>query len=249
VLANHPLFTDADQDGMDDVWEAAHGLNPAINDRTTDSDGDGLSNIDEYWLGTDPARADTDGDGLPDGWEVDHGFNPLVPELVAALNSDLDGDGLSLLQEARAGTDPNNPDTDGDGLDDGREVRAKLDPLRYDADADNDGDGVSNRQELLNGTDPNDYFNGQTPVVTSLLPPDGSLIDGNHIAFRWTTAAGLPAANVPVTFTAQSTDHGFSPTLEGKWAKARKSIQVRTDGDGIARAYVVRADELLTPLQ
>ncbi|MBU6303644.1 MAG: hypothetical protein KGS60_19025 [Verrucomicrobia bacterium] len=46
---------DADQDGMSDDWEYAHGLNlldPA--DATTDSDSDGVSNLAEFLRGTDP---------------------------------------------------------------------------------------------------------------------------------------------------------------------------------------------------
>ena len=45
---------DADGDGMPDVWESAHGLNPNVNDANGDLDGDGVSNLDEYLQGTDP---------------------------------------------------------------------------------------------------------------------------------------------------------------------------------------------------
>ncbi|MFX1503085.1 MAG: OmpA family protein, partial [Promethearchaeota archaeon] len=62
-------------------------------------DGDGLTNLEEYGLGTDPTVSDSDDDGLTDGEEV----NLYV-------------------------TDPLNPDTDGDGLDDGWEVENELDP-------------------------------------------------------------------------------------------------------------------------
>ena len=42
-----------------------------------DSDGDGLSDIDEVAQGTDPTKADTDSDGASDGEEVAAGTDPL----------------------------------------------------------------------------------------------------------------------------------------------------------------------------
>ncbi len=42
-----------------------------------DSDGDGLADVVEFVVGTDPKKSDSDGDGLPDGVEVDQGLNPL----------------------------------------------------------------------------------------------------------------------------------------------------------------------------
>ena len=54
----NPLFLDSDADGMDDVYEEAHGLNPAVDDRLGDLDGDGLYNIEELLKGTDPSIRD-----------------------------------------------------------------------------------------------------------------------------------------------------------------------------------------------
>ena len=45
-----------------------------------DTDGDGLPDIDEIEIGTDPLDADTDGDGWTDGDELDWGTNPLDPD-------------------------------------------------------------------------------------------------------------------------------------------------------------------------
>jgi len=142
-----PENADSDNDGMPDVWEVAHGLNPYNpSDANQDADGDGLTNLQEYQYGTDPRNADTDGDGMPDKWELDHGLNPLVND--AAL--DPDNDGLTNLQEYQHGTDPHNPDTDNDGLNDGDEVARGTNPLV----ADTDGDGLSDGYEVAHGTDP-----------------------------------------------------------------------------------------------
>ena len=52
---------DCDRDGMPDFWEEAKGLNPLDPaDAGKDSDGDGLTNLQEYGLGTDPVQSDTD---------------------------------------------------------------------------------------------------------------------------------------------------------------------------------------------
>jgi hypothetical protein len=48
-----------------------------------DSDGDGLLDVEELALGTDPLDPDTDGDGLPDGTDVEH-----VQAAIAALPDD-----------------------------------------------------------------------------------------------------------------------------------------------------------------
>jgi hypothetical protein len=65
-----PICVDWDGDGLPDDWEIRHGLNPWANDANLDSDGDGLTNLQEYELGTDPFNPDTDGDGIPDGQEA-----------------------------------------------------------------------------------------------------------------------------------------------------------------------------------
>lgn len=109
-------------DGIPDDWKIAHGFDP--NDPSVasqDTDGDGLTNLQEFLLGTDPRNPDTDGDGVSDGEEVKRGTNPLNP--------DTDGDGLTDGEEIRLGTNPLNPDTDGDGIPDGIEVKLGLNPL------------------------------------------------------------------------------------------------------------------------
>jgi hypothetical protein len=48
---------DTDGDGMPDNWESANGTNPGANDAQVDLDGDGHSNLREYWAGTSPTNA------------------------------------------------------------------------------------------------------------------------------------------------------------------------------------------------
>ncbi len=99
---DNPLFLDSDKDGLDDRWEVANGMSPAVNDRNADQDADGLTNIREYILGTRANVIDSDGDGMPDGWEHRYGLNPGVND----ANGDSDGDGWTNLQEYQLGRNP-----------------------------------------------------------------------------------------------------------------------------------------------
>lgn len=104
---------DTDGDGLSDVEEANIGSDPL----NRDYDGDGLLDGEEaYTYGTDPLNNDSDGDGLLDGEEVSQYFaNPLA--------TDSDGDGVGDADELFVyGTSPSAFDTDGDGLTDGDEV-------------------------------------------------------------------------------------------------------------------------------
>lgn len=82
---------------------------------TSDSDGDGLDDVVEIQIGTDPLNPDTDGDGLLDGTEVDSAAGSGCPD---PLDFDSDGDGLSDGDEVLFGTSPCLTDTDGDGVSD-----------------------------------------------------------------------------------------------------------------------------------
>lgn len=75
-----------------------------ISDAEADSDNDGLLNIKEIEIGTEPLNADTDDDGLEDGREISiYKTDPL--------KEDTDEDGLSDGDEPRIGLDPSNPKT------------------------------------------------------------------------------------------------------------------------------------------
>ncbi len=85
------------------VFNTGLGTNAvvALLDASNDSDGDDLTNLEEFQEGTDPNYGDTDDDGLLDGEEVNsYGTDPL--------DSDTDGDELSDGDEVTFGTDPTN---------------------------------------------------------------------------------------------------------------------------------------------
>ena len=71
LLAQDP-GTDADADGMTDLYEAFFGLNGADpSDADADFDADTLANLAEAMLMTDPFAPDTDTDGLDDAEDED----------------------------------------------------------------------------------------------------------------------------------------------------------------------------------
>lgn len=110
-----PNKTDTDGDGLSDAFEITYGY-PILRPDRADTDGNGISD----------AAEDTDGDGLTNLEEQAVGTNPL--------SADTDGDGLTDSQEVKTyRTDPLKADTDGDGMADGREITNGTDPLVMDA--------------------------------------------------------------------------------------------------------------------
>ena len=68
---------DTDGDGMSDAFETTNMLDP--NDPTDsfgDLDSDGLTNLEEFQLGTNPKLVDSDGDGVDDQTELFSGSDP-----------------------------------------------------------------------------------------------------------------------------------------------------------------------------
>lgn len=145
--------TDSDGDGLSDLEEARHyKTDSQLADTDTDGLADGLE-VNEYW--TLPLVEDTDGDKFLDGVEVRLGTDPTeshsMPTKMTPGYEDLDGDGIPNEEERTLGTDPQRVDTDFDGLSDFQEIRQYLtSPILVDS----DGDGAWDGEEVRAGTDP-----------------------------------------------------------------------------------------------
>lgn len=169
VVAAYQLFADLgddDGDGMINVWEITHGLNPnSAADATLDADSDGLDNLGEFNAGTDPNVPDSDGDGLSDGVEIGLGANPLLT------------------------------DSDGDGLEDGDEVAANP-HVTSPVNADTDGDLVTDPLELMVGSNPGDAGSTGTLLLSEFMASNGfSLNDEDGDNTDWielVNASGVP---------------------------------------------------------
>lgn len=101
------LGGDTDEDGIPDDVELANGLDPNNPvDALKDADGDNLTNIEEFNIGTDFNNADTDGDTIPDGEEIEEGDDGFVTNPLLA---DTDGDQITDGLEIATGSDPTDP--------------------------------------------------------------------------------------------------------------------------------------------
>lgn len=96
-----------------------------------DLDGDGLNNLKEALIKTDPAKADTDGDGLGDG--VETGTDPL--------KADTDGDGVNDKQDVFPLDPKESKDSDNDAVGDGQDnCMTQANATQVDVDHDGKGD-------------------------------------------------------------------------------------------------------------
>jgi len=167
--------TDDDNDGLSDVKEHALGTNPYY----WDSDGDWRGD-DWDKLPLDPtAFEDTDGDGIPDFTIVDSngdGFlDPDIwggPDVTTEVDQDLDGDGLLNTYENNNGTDMYQPDSDWDGYLDGEDVFPTWHEEWYDTDQDGIGNNKDQDDDNDKYSDKDELFNGTDPLDASSFPTD-----------------------------------------------------------------------------
>ncbi|MDP2339406.1 MAG: hypothetical protein Q8O67_00500 [Deltaproteobacteria bacterium] len=178
-----------------------------INVRDGDTDGDGLGDIQEEDIGTDPENPDTDGDGLPDGREVFGGL-PGAPNNTVTNPLDVNTDDDQLCDGGRAATfrgescvsgedtnsnglrEPNetlptDPDTDDDGLSDGVEVLSNY-PGPFDNFAARPGaqtnplDSDSDNDQLLDGAEDSNASGTFEPGRNETNPTDPDTDDGGE---------------------------------------------------------------------
>jgi len=127
---------DFDFDGLTNLEEFNLGTSIFLGD----TDGDSISDAREVELGSNPLLADTDNDGLVDGSEVNRESDSDRDGIINLLDSDSDNDGIPDGPEVAIGLSPVNADSNGNGIPDGSE--------------DGDVDGLPNIEEILENTDP-----------------------------------------------------------------------------------------------
>ncbi len=174
-----------------------------------------LSDAFEYLAAIEDPGTDTDGDGLTDlqetmGYEIrldllGFGMNPrhLVTRQVTSdpTDPDTDGDGLDDRAELVNRTDPRNPDTDGDGLFDAEEVfRWLTSPISVDTDGDARGPAgdLPPNASLFDGNE-----------LVSARDNQGRLVDASGQPFLDGAGNPLPPRDIVRVVLA-----GTSPTLD-----------------------------------
>ncbi|WP_127140989.1 gliding motility-associated C-terminal domain-containing protein [Flagellimonas marinaquae] len=176
-----PSGEDANQNGVDDAYEAGETIGLSLEDTDSDGTPDYLDDDSENDLVPDNNEGndfnfdgvpdwtytgvDTDGDGLDDGYEgsdVNDGFdvNDEIDDPATDI-PDRDGEGdVNYRDFDDDGDSIDTPDEDANGnndpTDDDTDGDGTPDYLDPNDDTDTDGDGVTDEDEEEDGTDPTD---------------------------------------------------------------------------------------------
>jgi len=182
---------------------------------TADFNQSGFSNRDQLDMGTDPfGTVDADASGIPD--DIEAFWAQVAPAWKLAVVND-----------------PNAAFYDPDGAI--NSIEAVLPGDDY------DGDGRSNVREYLDGSDPVDYFNGETAALRVLAGDGmsaeaGTFINGSLYA-QVTDSAGTLLENAPVRFSTIGGYAGLARLINPE--NLHTSLTVRTQSLGAAARYKV----------
>jgi chitodextrinase/alpha-tubulin suppressor-like RCC1 family protein len=131
-------------------------------------------------------------------------------------------------------TNPLFSDVNNDGIDDSWETAHGLSLSEDDRYLSPTGNGQTVVQDYISGIDPNDYFAGILPVLTSLVASNGLLDAQGTVSVRVTTPGGAVLPNAPLTFV---TTTGASTISTAAGGTGSTQISVQTNAQGIASVY------------
>ena len=221
----------------------AYNLNvrPGVELVYTDSDGDGLVDVEEAAHGTDPGVADTDADGLGDYVEVKlsspgHELDPLVPDspcdtMPDGVWPDTDDDGLNDCEEYVKGTNRRIVDTDLDGIPDGIEFFSGTNPLEVQPTVDSDFDGAQDWLEVQQHTN----VTSDDPKIRQRYSYRYSVVDQGLVPLD--QGDGLPTYVRRFSFEIANID------IRDTLGYAEDGVWVRAPGENRIRVFVAQVPE------
>ena len=209
-LAGFEDSLDDNNDGIPDSWNTFYG----VSDPNGDSDGDLLTNYQEYLAGTDPTKRDSDGDGFTDAQEAN---------LFSDPNNESSSPPLFALPPSRGGSD-----FDGNLLPDLWEGLYS-DGFSLSADADPDSDGMTNYEEAIAGTNP---FDSESSFYLNL-----ALID-DLVEVSW------PALNYKQTTLLMTDLEGETDVYEGGLSTDGQSIFAEMERTAEKQFFYAEAEDV-----
>ncbi|NHJ49214.1 MAG: hypothetical protein FK733_15605 [Asgard group archaeon] len=233
IYHTKPLDADGDYDGLNDIDELfgfyvpdnpfSNGTGYIFTDpNNDDTDEDSVNDYSESYNKLDPNNNDSDSDLMIDGYEWIYRFSAgLNASDPSDALTDIDGDGLTNLEESYLWTHPNNSDTDGDRFSDLEELFYGCDPRLWDT----DGDGLSDYNEVIvigtNVTNPDtdaDGLNDYQEVHIYFSDPliidtdKDTLIDGDEVHI-YNTSPAKKDTDDDLVDDNDELDFGSDPTL------------------------------------
>ena len=240
---------DSDGDGIPDLWEIQHGLNPFNPDDanlpSVNPFAHGLGNLQVY-QNQSVLIADnysTLGDGIADWWKVKYGFSLTDTGVAARASTQPFAHGLTNLQvyQNPSVLNADNFSTVSDGIPDWWRVKYFASGSTTNgnscASCDPDGDGVNNLQEFQRGTDPtNSGSLNVTVYADSTLGNDSydgyaATVGGGHGPKQDIQAAISTAINNDTVRIAGGAYVGTSFNLQGHNINVQASGPVSIQGE------------------
>ncbi len=219
---------DTDGDGVTDVNDNCPATpNGVAQDNQLNTDGDSQG---------DACDSDDDNDGLSDSYETTHSLDPL-DSADAAL--DPDGDGVSSLQEAQNGTDPNVEDdiyfadSDGDGVTDNKDNCLSVhNTAQTNTDGDSQGDACDSDDD--NDGMPDSFEETYSPTLDPLV--DDAAGDADSDGYTNLEEFGLGTSPTVVNASGIDTDSDTVADFQDNCPSIANAGQENQDNDSMGDA-------------